>query len=92
MANIYNNITISFETRLCTVDGKLGYFHCWEHYSKPIEPSPMIGGHPGGILSQIFGVVEFPDGVKRVDPYQIKFCDEQNEILQRMNEQMKGET
>lgn len=27
-----NVITIQPERRLCEVDGKLGYFHCWESY------------------------------------------------------------
>lgn len=25
------NCEIKWATRLCEVDGKLGYFHCWEH-------------------------------------------------------------
>ena len=28
---------IEWKTRLCTVNDKLGYFHAWEHYSKPLE-------------------------------------------------------
>lgn len=27
------NCEIRWETRLCEVDGELGYFHCWEHWS-----------------------------------------------------------
>lgn len=64
--------------RLCEVNGKLGYFHTWEHYSKPIEASPLVGGAPAGIISLVFGIVEFSDGVKRVYPYEIKFRDEIN--------------
>ena len=33
---------IEWKTRLCTVNDKLGYFHAWEHYSKPLEASPLI--------------------------------------------------
>ena len=25
------NCEIKWETRLCEVNGELGYFHCWEH-------------------------------------------------------------
>lgn len=39
------NVEIRHERRIYKVDGKNGYFHTWEHYSRPIEPSPMIGGH-----------------------------------------------
>lgn len=92
MANIYNDITVSMETRLCEVNGKLGYFHCWEHYSRPVEASPLVGGAPAGVISMAYGIVEFPDGVKRVDPYQIKFCDEQNSILCEMAKHQEGES
>lgn len=72
-----NNITISLETRLCEVRGELGYFHTWEHYSKPMEDS------------QIFGIVEFSGGVRRVEPHHIKFCDEQNALLTEMAKHWK---
>lgn len=67
------NFKIEWETRLCEVDGELGYFHTWEQ------------------RSNVFGIVEFPDGVKRVDPARIKFCDEQNAMLYEMAKRMKGE-
>lgn len=75
------------ELRLCTVDGKAGYFHTWEHYSKPIEASPLIGGAPAGVFSIVFGIVEFSDGVKRIDPSYIKFCDEENQFLHTLDKQ-----
>ena len=80
---------IKQERRLCAVNGETGYFHTWEQYSKPIEPSPMVGGHPGGVVSYILGIVEFEDGVRRVDPSEIKFCDEEHEMLSMFNK--KGE-
>lgn len=67
-----------------TVNDKLGYFHAWEHYSKPLEASPLIGGAPAGVFSKIFGIVEFSDGVRRVDPTDICFCDEENQMLSEM--------
>ena len=51
------DITIRAELRPCKVnlgarDGKAhivnALFHGWNHYSKVIEPSPMVGGSPGG--------------------------------------------
>lgn len=79
------NAKIGWSTRLCMVNGKTGYFHVWEHYSKPIEASPLMGGAPAGVFSKIFGIVEFVNGVKRVDPVDIKFCDEDNVMLNMFN-------
>ncbi len=70
--------------RACLVDGRPGLFHCWEHRSDVIAPSPMIGGHPGGQISMVYGIVELSDGVKRVDPTKIKYTDEKNMILDEM--------
>lgn len=75
------NMTVEWSTRLCTVKGETGYFHTWEHYSKPLPASPLAGGEPAGVFSKIFGIVEFKDGVRRVDPTEIKFCDEENSFL-----------
>ena len=73
------------EKRLCNVNGKIGYFHRWEDYSRPLDASPLIGGAPAGIFSMTYGIVEFPDRVQRVDPTQIVFCDEQNQTLWALN-------
>ena len=69
-------MSISYETRLCEVDGKYGYFHTWEHYSKPLPASPLVGGEPAGVFGKVFGIVEFSDGVRRVDPTEIKFAND----------------
>ena len=79
MANM--NILLKWETRACTVKNEPGYFHTWEHFSKPLEASPLMGGAPAGVFSKIFGIVEFADGVRRVDPVDIHFCDEENAAL-----------
>ena len=72
-------------TRLCKVGDEYGYFHTWEHYSMPIPESPLIGGAPAGVVSQVFGIVEFVDRVLRIQPYDIIFCDENNGTLARVN-------
>ena len=81
MANISNNIEIKMERRGCTVNGKPGYFHCWEQYSRPVEADLYIGGRPAGIVSFVRGLVEFPEGMGYADPKNIQFCDEEHEML-----------
>lgn len=83
------NLEIRLETRLCKVEGKLGYFHTWEHYSQPVEASPLVGGAPAGVVSRVFGIVEFPDCVRSIEPELIQFCDEQNAILGEMAKHME---
>ena len=85
-----SDITIGPERRLCTVDGELGYFHCWEHFSQPIGASPFVGGAPAGVVSKVYGIVEFADGIRHVEPSTIKFCDEANAYLVEMNKHNKG--
>lgn len=75
MAKTIGEINISYERRPCEVGDRHGYFHCWEQYSDVITPGLAIGSHPGGQFSRIFGIVEFEEGVERVDPTQIKFLD-----------------
>lgn len=36
------NMQMEWKTRLCQVGEKLGYFHAWEYYSKPLEASPLM--------------------------------------------------
>ena len=86
-------MTINFERRLCKVKDEYGYFHTWEQYSQPVEASLMIGGHPGGIVSFIMGIVEFSDGsVKRVPIESIQFVDDVNEELKLHKESSNSET
>ena len=66
-------IEIKQERRLCTVRGDHGYFHTWEHYTNCSEQSG------------VYGIVEFEDGVRRVNPILIKFCDEEHEMLSWFN-------
>ncbi len=69
------------KTRMCVVNGEVGYFHMWEEYSKPLPESPTIGGPPAGIFSKVFGIVEFLNGVRRVDPTDIEFRDDITNML-----------
>lgn len=74
-------MNVEFPTRLCEVKGELGYFHLWERWSNVVDASLLRGGHPAGQIGQVYGIVEFKDGVRRVDPVSIKFCDEENAAL-----------
>lgn len=78
-------------TRDCMVDGRPGNFHTWEQYSQPVPASPLQGGAPAGVIAQVFGIVEFSDGVERVPPYKIKFTDEENANLYAFELHLKKE-
>lgn len=74
-------MNFEFPTRLCEVKGELGYFHLWEQWSNVVNASLLRGGPPAGQIGQVYGIIEFKDGVRRVDPESIKFCDEENATL-----------
>jgi len=65
------------ELRPCIVNGnKKALFHMWEQYSDIIAPSPMVGGHGGGVLNYVMGIIETEDGqVIKVHPHTIRFID-----------------
>jgi len=51
-------------------------FHRWSEFANVVEPSPMIGGHPGGQIKYTLGIVEYEDGqVEQVHPREIIFLD-----------------
>ena len=76
MASLDSKITFGFELRPCFVGEEKGLFHHWEDYSQLYGESLMVGGHGAGQVSQTFGLVEYEDGsIKRVQPYDIRFCD-----------------
>lgn len=80
-----NDMVVKKELRLCKVANELGYFHCWEQYSNVVQPGFTIGSHEGGQYSRVFGIVEFPELVMRVDPTNIQFVDEEHKVLEDMN-------
>lgn len=41
----------------------------------------LIAEYRSNFNKQVYGIVEFKDGVRRVDPVSIKFCDEENANL-----------
>lgn len=63
--------------RPCLVDGDKKYlFHLWFQVSEIVAPSFLNGGHPGGVVSTVLGLVEDEKGnVKKVYPERITFLD-----------------
>lgn len=74
MAN--TTIEIKAELRPCIVDGHKAFFHRWEQYSEIVPPSPMRGGHGGGVIARVLGIIELEDGkVLTAYPEEIRFTD-----------------
>lgn len=68
----------SCKHRLCRVRGKMAIFHRWTKLATVVEPSPLIGGHPGGQTNITLAIVEYKNGkVEQVYPGEIKFKDTQ---------------
>lgn len=64
------------KVRACYADDKKAMFHGWYPYSTIVEPSPMVGGHNGGVINFTCGIVEFEDGkIDEVVPSKIRFVD-----------------
>lgn len=62
--------------RSCEVKGRNARFHTWEHVSKPVEPSPMVGRAPGGTIAYTIAIVEYEDGtIGKCYATDIKFTD-----------------
>lgn len=67
---------IETELRPCMVGDKKALFHTWNHYSEIVPPSPMVGGHSGGVLSDTYAIVEFEDGsVEKYRAHEVRFLD-----------------
>jgi len=60
--------------RPCIIGDRKAVFHEWGQASKVVDPSPLIGGHPGGTIQWAVGIVEYEDGsVEQVFADDIKF-------------------
>ena len=75
---------ISDKYRVGRANGKIAWFHRWTEISQVAAPSPMVGGHPGGQLSEPFAIVEYGDGkIDMVNPCEIEFLDNPNRKAMR---------
>lgn len=62
--------------RTCRFKNNNYLFHCFEQCSHVVPPSIAVGGYPAGQISQVFALIEDESGnIKRVDPTEIKFTD-----------------
>lgn len=67
---------IEVELRPCKVNGKKALFHTWSNKSEIVDPSPLMGGHNGGVLKWTVGIIEFENGtVGECLPNSIQFLD-----------------
>ncbi|MDL2238159.1 hypothetical protein LJC56_10115 [Christensenellaceae bacterium OttesenSCG-928-K19] len=77
MAEYGNKIIIEHELRPCIVGCKSALFHKWADKSEIVYPSPMVGGHGGGVVAETVGIVEYTDGtIGEVQPAHIRFVDD----------------
>lgn len=66
--------------RLDSYKTKNALFHCWAQKSDVIPPSMINGGHNGGVVAGLVGIVELSDGqVCEIPPYHITFLDNKHE-------------
>lgn len=71
-----SGLKIEMELRPCIVKNRKALFHKWNEKSHIVEPSPMIGGHVGGVIKHTVAIIEYEDGVvTECYPYEIKFTD-----------------
>lgn len=69
-------IKISDYRRPCWYEGRKAMFHMWYQNSYVVAPSLMVGGHNGGVVASILGLIEFEDGKTLcVEPEKIIFAD-----------------
>lgn len=62
--------------RTCRFKNKNYLFHCFEQYANVVGASALVGGHPGGQISQVCAIIEDEKGnIFRVDPTAIVFTD-----------------
>ena len=70
------DIKIIPKIRACYVGDKKAMFHGWFPFSEIVAPSLMVGGHNGGVLNYVLGLVEYVNGtIDLVDPKRIQFAD-----------------
>lgn len=75
--------TFQPERRICMVatykairEERRAFFHLFTTSARPIEPSLLRGGHPGGQVSEAVAIVEYEDGtVDTVEPSRVRFLD-----------------
>lgn len=74
--------SIDKNLRLCEVSyHQIGYFHCWTNVDKVQALIENGTTKQIGVVSSVFGIVEFEDRVELVKPEEIHFVDETHAML-----------
>lgn len=76
----FPNVAFNPPMRPCVVGGEgseeRAFFHGWATRAYIVEPSLLGGGHPGGQISNCYGIVELESGqVCEVLPCNIRFLN-----------------
>lgn len=84
MAGLDGTITVTCsEYRPCLVGGKKALFHKWVERAELVAPSPLRGGHQGGVVSAVLALIEFETGdVAEVYPNKLRFLDSKGQFSQ----------
>lgn len=78
--NTMGTFEIVVNLRPCLVSGEKALFHRWVDQAYFVHPSPLKGGHPGGQVWNVHGLVEMEDGqVLEVPACNIQFLDPRHE-------------
>lgn len=88
MAKAVTTITVeTAEYRPCIVNEEEALFHRWEQRSELLTPSPLRGGHSGGVVSGVLGIAERKDGtVFKAYPENIRFLDSAERLAKAFGE------
>lgn len=80
---VINDFTIRQEVRPCTINGIKALWHRWVNVSNIVPPSPLRGGHGGGVIADTFALVEYETGLVRlVKPENVHFLDSRGKFDQ----------
>ena len=73
--------------RVIRVNERIGYFHCWEQRQtgEVIHSDPNRKADLTGATMEVVAIVEFEDGVERVNPTDVEFADEKHQTLRVLN-------
>lgn len=64
------------QLRPCMFDKRPGLFHRWADVAEIVPPSNMVGGHGGGVVRAVVGIIELEGGkVVTAYPERITFLD-----------------
>lgn len=76
--------------RLCKVGQEVYWFHGFMQISRIVPPSPLRGGHSGGVVSDAYAILERRDGtVGLAEAQRVQFLDTPEEFVKYEEEDTK---